>query len=397
MTEAQRREFWVDAGHNPLRLPPARVPFDLFSDVPHRVLVPDGARSGDVDVDAACAAFAPLTGGARLALATKGRSAENALVDALELDGPPTVLTHGLFTTTQAALARRGAVLEDLRVARSEGTVDIDLDHLTERLAAGKVQIVYLEVANNALFGWPLSHANVAAVREACDRFGAKLLLDAARPLANAAALGASDLVASARELLGLAHAFTISCAKEMLVPVGSVIGSPDAALITRAWQLLFKHGTSLCAIDPPQLRADLADGARYVLAHPELVVERNALARTLGAALREAGVPVIDPVTAHAVYLPIDRTLLAGEVPALISLLGQLYVVGGVRAQVSTTKRGPAIRLALPLRTTLDADAMRGLAAGVAAFFGRIGERFALKPVDGQVDVPYFRRFALA
>ncbi|MBA3501082.1 MAG: hypothetical protein H0T65_11945, partial [Deltaproteobacteria bacterium] len=310
MDESERRERWVEAGHNPLRLPTAHVPHDLFSDVPHRVLVPERERTAeDADPDRIRAALSPLTGDARLALATKGRSAENALVDALELDGPPTVLTHGLFTTTYAALGRRAAVCEDVRLAAADGSADIDTDHLDERLAATKARIVYLEVANNAWFGWPLSYANVAAVREVCDRHGAKLLLDAARPLSNAVGLGSSDVVGDARKLLGLAHAFTISCAKEMLVPTGSVIGSPDAALIGRAWMHLFKQGTSLSMMDPPQLRADLHDGARYGLAHSELVGERNALVRRLGAAVKAAGVPIVEPMTAHAVYIPLDKT----------------------------------------------------------------------------------------
>ncbi len=119
MSESERRAHLAEVGHNLFRLPRARVRFDLFSDVAERV-------------------------------------------------------THGLFSTTQAALARRAAVLEDLRLARPAGSADVDLDHLEGRFAQGGVQLVYLEVANNALFGWPLSHANVAAARAACDRHGAR-------------------------------------------------------------------------------------------------------------------------------------------------------------------------------------------------------------------------------
>jgi tryptophanase len=405
MTESERRTHLAEAGHNLFRLPRARVRFDLFSDVAERVLVPPPALGPpEAAPDALREALAPLTGDARLALATKGRSAEIALVDALELTGPPVVLTHGLFSTTQAALARRAAVLEDLPLAQPDGSADIDLAHLGDRLARGGVQLVYLEVANNALFGWPLSHANVAAVREACDRHGARLVIDAARPLANSIGLGdgphgaGGDPVGSARRILSLAHAFTMSCAKELLVPVGSVIGSPDAALITRANQQLFKSGTSMSPIDPPQHRADLRDGASYALGHPGLVRDRLAVARRLAAALVERGLDVVQPVTAHAVYLPLDRALLpAGDIAAMIAVLSHLYVVAGVRAQVTGTRRGPALRLALPLLTTLDDAQRTELVAGIAAFFARIGERTALRVIDGQLDVAYFCRFAPA
>jgi hypothetical protein len=177
-------------------------------------------------------------------------------------------------------------------------------------------------------------------------------------------------------------------------VPVGSVIGSPDAALIARACQQLFKNGTSMSPIDPPQHRADLRDGAQYALGHPGLIRDRLAVARRLAAALRERGVDVVQPVTAHGVYLPIERALLpAGDIAAMIALLSHLYVVAGVRAQIANTRRGPALRLALPLLTTFDDEALRDLVGGVAAFYSRIDERAALRIPDGQLDVAYFRK----
>ncbi|MEJ7599839.1 MAG: beta-eliminating lyase-related protein [Kofleriaceae bacterium] len=389
-SESDRRACLAEAGHNFLRVPSDRVGFELFSDVPSRVLVPDGDRGREADPDEIYAAFAPLTGDAKLALATKGRAAEIALVDALELDGPPVVVTHGLFSTTQAALARRAAVIEDLALA-GPATSDVDVAALEARLAKGGVHLVYLEVANNAVFGWPLAEATVARAREACDRHGAKLVLDAARPLANAAALG-EDVVETARKILGHAHAFTISCAKEFLVPTGSIVGSTDAALIGRARMLLFKAGTSMSLIDPPQHRADLRDGARYSLGHPQLIRDRLALVRRVAAALVECGVEVVQPVTAHAVYLPLAPALLpAGDIAAMLGLLAHLYAIANVRAQVTGTKRGPALRLAFPLCGPLDDTELGTLVTGVAAFMSRLDERVKLRAVPGQFDVPYF------
>lgn len=397
MSETERRTWLADAGNNLFRLSGAHVPFDLFSDVPHRVLIPEPHRHApDAVPDETYAELALLTGDARLALATKGRSAEIALVEALEIEGPLVVLTHGLFSTTQAALARRGAILEDLPCAQARGSCDVDLDWLDERLRKGGVRIVYLEVANNALFGWPLSFENVAAVRDACDRHGVMFIIDAARPLANSCASNETEVVSSARRLLALGHAFTISCAKELLVPTGSVIGSADAGLITRASQLLFKYGTSMSPIDPPQHRADLRDGARYSLTNPQLVVDRLALVRRVAAELRAKGIEIVEPVTAHAVYIPLDRALLpAGDIAAMISLLGHLYVVAGVRGQIANTKRGPALRLAFQLCSSYDDAALGVVASGVAAFFTRTSELGALRVLEGQHEVSFFRKLA--
>lgn len=386
-----RREALARAGHNPIRLPASAVPFDLFSDVPQRALVDVAAT--EVDPDAVIAEFAPLTGDAALALATKGRAAEIALVDALELGAaPPVVLAHGLFSTTQAALARRGAILEDLAVA-GDGSADVDLGALEARLAGGGVALVYLEVANSAHCGAPLREANVAAVRALCDRHGARLLVDAARPLTNAAARGEADLVAAAARLLAHAHAFTISCAKECLVPTGAVVGSRDAALIGRATLALFRAGTSLAWIDPPEPRAALCAGVRHVLGAPALVTERLALVREVGRRLVARGVAIVEPVAAHAIFLPLDRALVpGGDVAAALAVLAHLYLVAGVRAQIIGTKRGPTIRLAFPLRSACDPEA---LAAGVAAALATLADRPQRALVDGQLDFAFFRRLA--
>ncbi|MEO7730022.1 MAG: hypothetical protein ABIY55_03550 [Kofleriaceae bacterium] len=66
--------------------------------------------------------------------------------------------------------------------------------------------------------------------------------------------------------------------------------------------------------------------------------------------------------------------------------------MVAGVRAQITSSKRGPMLRLALALCTSLDDGALSELASGVAAFMSRIEERPALRIADGQVEVPYFR-----
>lgn len=76
-----------------------------------------------------------------------------------------------------------------------------------------------------------------------------------------------------------------------------------------------------------------------------------------------------------------------------MISLLSHLSKVAGVRAQIAHGKRGPAIRLALPLGTSLDGGQLSELVTDVTAFVSRIDERAPLRTIDGQVDVAYFRK----
>ena len=390
MSDAERAAALAAAGNNVFRIPAHHVPFDLFSDVATSCMVPRDEIARDADPDELRAAIAPLAGEHHVAFGTKGRAVEQALVEALDVQPGAVVLAHGLFATTQAALGRRGTVLEDVPLAQPTGFADVDPDAVAARLAAGGVRLVYLELANNAVYGWPITSETMMKIREHCDRHDALLVVDAARPLANAAALDEPDLVAHARRVLSFAHAFTMSCAKEMLVPVGAVVGARDPAIAARVSQLVFSNGTSMAPVEPPGPRVDLRDGIRYTLGAPHIVRERLARVRELAAALAARAIAIAEPVTAHAVYVPIDRALVpAGDIPAMIALLGQLFVVAGVRAQVANGKRGPAIRLALPLATPVDAAA---IAAGLAACFERIAERPVLRFLDGQLEAPYFR-----
>jgi tryptophanase len=399
LSESERRQALVLAGFNVFRLSAHAVTYDCFSDVPHHNAIPDtGSADGDADPDEIATALAPLTADASLAFVTKGRAAEIALAEALDLKAP--VVVHaGLFATTQAALARIGASLEELPLAR-DGSADIDLDQLGARLSKGNVSVVYLELANNGWFGWPLSEANVTAVRELCNRHGAKLVLDAARALTNSAGLGAADLLAPAQRILALADAFTIPAAKEFLVPYGAIVGSRDAELIGRVAQIAFKYGTSMSPIDPPAQRAELRDGARYSLAHLEIFADRLGRVRALATRLAAQGIAPIEPVTAHAVYIPIDKSLVPpGDIVSMVSFFGHIYLTSGVRGQLANTKRGPAIRLALQLlHERADDASLDAIASGVATAITTAAEGPKLQVSDGQAAThPYFRRLRLA
>jgi tryptophanase len=393
-----RDELLQAAGFNLLDLEPEATTLDFFSDAPERspvaevasaeaTAVVEGARRPDLS-----ALISALYGDAPVTFLTKGRAAELALVEALGLQRP-VVLTHGLFATTTRALTLGGAVIERLPTSRAPGTADLDLDQLRPRLAAaGAGALIWLEPANNTLAGWPLSLDHVARVRELCDHHGARLVFDATRVLTNGALLGVNP-VACARAMLALADAFTISCAKELLVPTGALVGARDAELIGRVSAIAFTHGTSL---DRISAQVALARGAQIVAAAPHLIARRNDKTRALAERLSRRGLAVVMPSGGHAVFVELARVAMPTmDVPQLFSLLGHLFAVSGVRAQiVPRGERPPLLRLALALERFGDGE-LDEAAAGVAAFMSSLDRAPKLRASPGQDHVaPLHRRY---
>src|SRR5579859_3574622 len=200
---AAREAVLEAAGFNICNLDPVDVPVDLFTDVPTRSFVESVARAGNEGATQQTrepepsAAASAIYGPARFVMTAKGRSAEVALVAGLELKGK-TILTHGLWKTTELALLHHGNRIELVPRERETGTANLDLAHLSTRLAAGPVGAVFIEPANGQLAGWNIDVENVRAIANLCRKHGALLLMDATRLLANCVALGLPPLESAA-------------------------------------------------------------------------------------------------------------------------------------------------------------------------------------------------------
>src|SRR6185436_15944099 len=303
--ESARLERWRRAGFNVRNLDPADVELDLASDVPHATLREaevHGEPLREPDLDELAAS---LYGPARWVFTSQGRSAELALASALKsrLGGRSfRVVTHGLFRTTERALRRQGAELE-IAPTNAAGRCDLELDWLVQRLGRGDLVAVYLEPSNNGLGGWPLDPEHVVRISDLCHRTECLLLLDATRLLGNGAALGA-PVVEAAQRIAQAADAFTVSCGKELLVPAGGLVAVRDLDLQRKAYESCFTNGSLL---QPLHARLELARGLGYVREHPQIFAHRRAQLEELAGALRDRGVPLVEPAGAHAVYVIVD------------------------------------------------------------------------------------------
>lgn len=398
MTIEHRRAALEKAGHNVLNLEEADVEFDLLTDVPPRAVL-DTIREAGVQAARGKTHVPPLEplaqqlyGEAHYVFTTKGRAAEDALAAVFARD-EGVVVSNGLFLTTALAFKRRGMEVETgSRLV--DGRSDIDLIWLENRLVRGGVDIVCLEPCNNQLAGWPLSMDNVIAVQKLCRRYDMRLLIDGTRIFANSAA--DRSPLAQAREVLALADAFTISCTKELMVPNGALVAVREPTLRARLFAHIFEMGTLL---EPVEATARLARALQYLFDNPSPISARRHQLERLANVLRKEGIPIVEPVGGHAVYVDIGG-LLAGEASTHVrSLEALIYERHGLRCMIAPYPLLNKMLLRLPLSVERYSDQeLDAIGEAVRDLFRHAREAPLLLPVSDSNDLhPLLSRFSRA
>jgi tryptophanase len=401
-SEEERAARLAAASFNVLNIDDADVEFDLFSDNPPRAFLPAVQQAGvaasvgggsDPPLQALCER---VYGPARYVVTGRGRAAEMALAAQLIKPGM-TVVTHGLFKTTQYSIQRHGGKLEflprrmDASGAREDGTADFDLPTLERRFASGRVDAVYVEPCNRALASWPLQLDNVEAIRRLCKQNDALLLLDATRLLSNVVYLGGAPFEL-AQAFTRLSDAFVLSCAKELLAPLGALVGVRDHALERRVYAYAYQEGTLL---EPHEARARLARGIEETLASPRAVVDRLRQVRLLAQALRDQGIPILEPVGASAVCVLVGKELLGDDPLRPRALEGLLYRLGGIRALIyPSTLLERTIMMLAPGVARYSDDGLRGVARSVRALFDRAASAPRLSERPSETVHDMFNRY---
>ncbi len=371
LSASERAARIREAHYNVLALDGADVEVDLATDVPRLAVLPE-VRDAVVDVSLG-GAYGPalddaardLYGPARYVWAGRGRSVELAMAASLVHKGS-VVLGNGLFRTTQVAFRRVGAEVElEPGGPHRPGSSDLDLRWLELRLQDGDVAWVCLEASNNALAGWPQSLDNVKAIRALCDRYRAGLLLDATRLFGACLLIDPSgDPRALAKEITSLADAFWVSCAKELIAPVGAFLAVRSLEAQRKAFNYIFDEGTWL---DGVEARTRLLRGMQAIARDVAPLRARRHQVELVAEALRKAGTRILEPTGAHAVFVPVDAELLQGSPGRARALESLLYERAGVRVLISPYSRmayTAVIRVAVAVGRYEDAELVRAAEA---------------------------------
>jgi tryptophanase len=392
LTTVEERDAHLrEAGYNLFNLHAADVMIDLLTDSGTGAMSAEqwaGVQRGDESYAGSPSWFRFLAAVGELfpfrhVIPThQGRAAEKILFSVVAGPGKA-VPSNTHFDTTRANVEFTGAEAVDLVIGEGrhpsvihpfKGNMDTDaLDGFIRERGAESIPLVMMTVTNNSGGGQPVSLENLRAVRDVCDRYGLPLFLDACRFAENAwfikqrepgqAERSVPDIV---RDMAGLADGMTMSAKKDAIANIGGWLAMNDDGWADAARNLLiltegFPTYGGLAGRD---LEA-IAQGLREVVDEDYLRYRITSTAY-LGEALVEAGVPCVQPIGGHAVY--IDAAALLPHIPPLQypgqSLAIALYREGGIRScEIGTVMFGrhpdgseaPAemelVRLAIPRR----------------------------------------------
>ncbi len=252
----------------------------------------------------------------------QGRGAENIL-SSIAIKPGQYVAGNMYFTTTRFHQEKNGGIFVDIiKDVAHDATVDVPfkgdidlekLERLIEEKGAENIAYICLAVTVNLAGGQPVSMKNMREVREITKKHGIKVFYDATRCVENAYFI---------KE-------------QEEGVNIGGFLAINDEELFGKAKEIVvvYEGMPSYGGMAGRDMQA-IAIGFREAMQF-EYIEHRVKQVRYLGDKLKEAGVPIINPVGGHAVFL--DARLFCPHLeqeqfPAQ-SLAAFLYMDSGVRS----------------------------------------------------------------
>lgn len=281
----------------------------------------------------------------------QGRGAEN-LLSILAIKPGQYVAGNMYFTTTRYHQEKNGAIFVD--IVRDEahdaglniafkGDIDLNkLQKLIDEKGAENIAYICLAVTVNLAGGQPVSMANMRAVRELTQAHGIKVFYDATRCVENAYFIkeqeqgfentSIKDIV---HEMFSYADGCTMSGKKDCLVNIGGFLCMNDDEMFSEAKELVVVYEGmpsygGLAGRDMEAMAIGLRESMQF-----EYIEHRVKQVRYLGDKLKAAGVPIVEPIGGHAVFLDARRFcehLTQDEFPAQ-SLAASIFVETGVRS----------------------------------------------------------------
>ena len=311
----------------------------------------------------------------------QGRAAEAILFSIVGGKGK-LVPSNTHFDTTRGNIEATGAEAVDLVTSAAHDPHEphpfkgnIDLERLERLLKeqGERVPLVMLTVTNNAGGGQPVSLENMRATAEIARRHGKPLYIDGCRFAENAWFIkcrepgqrdrSVADIV---RDMFSIADGMTMSAKKDAFANIGGWLALNDDELAATARnRLILTEGfPTYGGLAGRDLEA-IAVGLHEII-DEQYLSYRVRTNEYIGEKLLGLGVPIVQPVGGHAVFVDARRFL--PHVPPLEypgqSLAVALYELGGIRAcEIGTVMFGlkpdgteeaaemDLVRLAMPRR----------------------------------------------
>jgi len=324
-----------------------------------------------------------LTGFKHILPTHQGRAAENVLFSAMIKEGN-VIPGNSHFDTTKGHIEFRKARVIDCTIDEAgdpliahpfKGNVDIKkLEGVIADFGAENIPVLILTVTCNNGGGQPVSMQNIREVSKVCRKYGIPLFMDSARFAENAYFIKTREeefadwnIKQIVKEMFSYADGMTMSSKKDAIVNMGGFIAMADEQLYRQCctFNIIFEGYITyggMSGRDMAALAAGLREATTFSFLHG-----RISQVKYLGERLLEEGIPIVEPIGGHAVYIDAKRFLpnmSQYKYPAQV--LGvELYKEAGVRGveigtvladrdPITREERPPKLellRLAIPRR----------------------------------------------
>jgi tyrosine phenol-lyase len=359
-----RAQVMAEAGYNTFLLRSDDVYIDLLTDsgtsaMSDRqwagLMLGDEAYAGSRNFYHLVEAIQTYYGYRHVVPTHQGRGAEHLISQALIKPGD-FIPGNMYFTTTRLHQELAGGTFVDVIIDEAHDPADlhpfkgdIDLDKLQALIdKVGAEHIPYVSVAGtvNMAGGQPISMANIQAVYELAHAHGIHVYLDATRMMENALFIQEREPGYADKSIAEILKAFCsytdgawMSAKKDNLVNIGGWLATNDEDLFEKArnmvvvYEGLHTYG-GMAGRDMEALAIGISEAVQ-----DDYVRARVGQVRYLGELLVDWGIPIVQPIGGHAIFLDAKRFyphIEQDAYPAQV-LAANIYLDSGVR----TMERG--------------------------------------------------------
>ena len=365
-TEEHRKKAIEEAGYNTFLLHSDDVYIDLLTDsgtsaMSDRqwagMMLGDEAYAGSKNFYHLEEAIQNYYGYKHVVPTHQGRGAEHILSQILIKQGD-IVPGNMYFTTTKLHQELAGGKFVDIIIDEAhdpdslhpfKGNVNLEkLESIIKEHGADKIPYISIATTVNMAGGQPISMANMKALRELTNKYGIRIIHDMTRVAENAYMIQQKEegykgksVAEITKELCMLTDGATMSAKKDAMVNIGGFLAINDPDVFDEArnmvviYEGLHTYG-GMAGRDMEALAIGITESVQ-----DDHVRSRIGQVRYLGELLSSWGVPIVQPVGGHAIFLDAKKFYphLKQDMFPAQTLAAEIYLDSGVR----TMERGIA------------------------------------------------------
>jgi tyrosine phenol-lyase len=361
-TRTDREKALTEAGYNTFLLRSEDVYIDLLTDSGTNamsdyqwagMMIGDEAYAGSKNFYNLEANVQKFYGYKHLVPTHQGRGAEH-LISKILIKPGDFIPGNMYFTTTRLHQELAGGTFVDVIIDEAhdpsnthpfKGNVDLQkLEELVKKVGAKKVPYISVAGTVNMAGGQPFSIENLKQVRAFCQKHGIRVILDATRMIENAYFIKTREpgyqnksITDILREICSFSDGCTMSGKKDLLVNIGGFLGLQEherdvfeeARNIVVVYEGLHTYG-GLAGRDMEAMSRGIEEAI-----NEDHVRARIGQIEYVGEKLLSIGIPIVQPIGGHAIFLDAKRFLphlKQTEFPAQ-TLAAELYLDSGIRS----------------------------------------------------------------